>query len=47
MKTSSIANFYKENYIMSMELSSMFSVAAFGHGDPGLNPGWFAVSNSN
>ena len=31
----------------SMECSSMVSVAAFGLGDPGSNPGWFAVSNSN
>ena len=25
----------------------MVSVAAFGPGDPGSNPGWFAVSNLN
>ena len=33
--------------IWSMECSSKVSVAAFGPGDPGSNPGWFAVSNSN
>ena len=32
---------------LSMECSSMVSVAAFGPRDPGSNPGWFAVSNSN
>ena len=31
----------------SMVCSSMVSIANFGPGDPGLNPGWFAVSNSN
>ena len=25
----------------------MVSAAAFGPGDPGSNPGWIAVSNSN
>ena len=25
----------------------MVSIASFGLGDPGLNPGWFAVSNSS
>ena len=25
----------------------MVNIAAFGAGDPGPNPGWFAVSNSN
>ena len=30
-----------------MECGSMFSVAIFGPGDPGSNPGWFAVSHSN
>ena len=25
----------------------MVSTAAFGAGDPGSNPGWFAVLNSN
>ena len=25
----------------------MVSIAAFGLGDPGSNPGWFSVSNSN
>ena len=30
-----------------MECSSMASIAAFGPGDPGSDPGWFAVSNSN
>ena len=25
----------------------MVSIAAFGPGDPGSNPGWFAVSNAN
>ena len=28
-----------------MECSSMVSIAAFVPGDPGSNPGWFAVSN--
>ena len=32
---------------MSMKSSSMISVAAFGSGDPGSNPDWEAVSNSN
>ena len=31
----------------SMECSSMVSIAAFGPGDPGSNPGRFAVLNSN
>ena len=31
----------------TMERSSMVSIAAFGPGDPGSNPGWFAASNSN
>ena len=30
-----------------MECSSMASIAPFGPGDPGSNPGWFAVLNSN
>ena len=30
-----------------MECCSMVSVAAFGPGDHGSNPGWFAVLNSN
>ena len=30
-----------------MECSSIVSKAAFGHGDLGSNPNWFAVSNSN
>ena len=30
-----------------MECSSMVSIATFGPGDPGSNPGWFAVMNSN
>ena len=25
----------------------MVIIAAFGHRNPGSNPGWFAVSNSN
>ena len=29
------------------ECSSMVSIAAFGPGDPGSHPGWFAVSNSS
>ena len=33
--------------VKSMECNSMVSMAAFGHGDPGSNPGWFAISNSN
>ena len=37
----------KRNKIMSMGCSSMISVAAFGPGDPGSNPDWFDVSNSN
>ena len=32
---------------MSMGCSSMVSKAAFGPGDPGTNPDWFAVLNSN
>ena len=31
----------------SIECSSIVSIAAFGPGDPGSNPGWFAVLNSN
>ena len=30
-----------------IKCNSLVSVAAFGTGDPGLNPGWFAVSNSH
>ena len=30
-----------------MKCSSMVSIAAFHPRDPGSNPGWFAVSNSN
>ena len=30
-----------------LECSSMVSVAAFSPGDPGSNPGWLAVLNSN
>ena len=30
-----------------MECSSMVSIAGLCPGDPGSNPGWFAVSNSN
>ena len=30
-----------------MECSSIVSIAAFNPKDPGSNPGWFAVSNSN
>ena len=33
--------------LSSTECSSMVSVAAFDPQDPGSNPGWFAVSNSN
>ena len=33
--------------IQSMECSSMISLASLGPGDPGSNPGWFAVLNSN
>ena len=29
-----------------MECSLIVSIAAFGPGDPGSNPGWFAVSTS-
>ena len=32
---------------MSMECSSIVSIAPFGPGDPGSNPGWFAVSSSD
>ena len=32
---------------LSMECSSMISVAVFGPGDQVSNSGWFAVSNSN
>ena len=32
---------------MPMECCSMVSIAAFGPEDPGSNPGWFAISNSN
>ena len=28
-----------------MQCSTMVSIAAFGPGDPGSNPCWFAVSN--
>ena len=31
----------------SMECSSIVSIATFGYIDPGKDPGWFAVSNSN
>ena len=37
----------KEQKGLSMECSSMVSIAAFNLGDPGSNPGWFAVSNLN
>ena len=37
----------REDSSKSMESSSMFRVSAFGPGDLGSNPGWFAVSNSN
>ena len=30
-----------------MKCSSMVCIAAFGPGDPGSNPGWFSVLNSN
>ena len=30
-----------------MECSSMVNIAAFGPRDPGSNPGWFVVLNSN
>ena len=30
---------------LSMKCSLMVSVAAFGLGDPGSNPGWFTVLN--
>ena len=30
-----------------MECSSIVSIATFGPGDPGSNPGWSVVSNSN
>ena len=33
--------------ILLMEYSSMVSIATFGPGDRGLNPGCFVVSNSN
>ena len=32
-----------DKFIVSKECS----IAAFGHGVPGSDPGWFAVSNSN
>ena len=31
----------------TITLSKECSIAAFGHGVPGSDPGWFAVSNSN
>ena len=37
----------KEIKSRSMECSSIVSIAAFGPGDLGSNPGWFTVSNSN
>ena len=40
----SILNNYN---IESMDCSSLVSVAIFSPGDPGSNPGWFAVWNSN
>ena len=39
--------FFKFAKVLSMECSSMFSVAAFGPRDLGSNPDWFAVLNSN
>ena len=45
-----INNHFKNNYKsmhMSMECCSIVIIAAFGPGDLGSNPGWFAVSNSN
>ena len=30
-----------------IKCSSIISIAAFGPGDPGSNPDWFSVSNSN
>ena len=30
-----------------MECGSMVSVATLGPGDPGSDPGWVSVSNSN
>ena len=35
------------NQSMSMECSSMVSVANFNQGFPGSNPGWLTVSNPN
>ena len=35
------------NEHISMECSSMVSIASFDSGDPGSNPRWFTVSNSN
>ena len=32
---------------MSMDCSSMASIATYNPGDPGLSPTWFAISNSN
>ena len=37
----------KHLFQASMECGSMVSIAPFGPGDLGSNPGWFAVSNSN
>ena len=40
-------NWFKAWLYWSMECRSMVRVAAFGPGDPGSNPDWFAVSNLN
>ena len=37
----------KSKQSFAMECISMVIKAAFGPRDPGSNPGWFAISNSN